>query len=78
MTSQQDETARRAAGGEMADDPIVIERHDEILTGDGPAAGEPARRGPGRRGAGRPGEPARREPADRGAWPPGSLAPATS
>ena len=37
MTSQQDETARRAAGEDLADDPIVIERRDEILTGGGPA-----------------------------------------
>ena len=34
MTSQRDETTPRPAGEGVADDPIIIERHDEILTGD--------------------------------------------
>jgi hypothetical protein len=33
MTSQRDETVGHEAGGEMTDDPIVVERHDEILGG---------------------------------------------
>jgi hypothetical protein len=33
MTSQRDETVGHVAGDEMGDDPIVIERHDEILGG---------------------------------------------
>jgi hypothetical protein len=37
MTSQRDETTGRAAGEELSDDPIVIERRDEILTGAGEA-----------------------------------------
>lgn len=37
MTSQRDETTPRPAGEGVADDPIIIERHDEILTGDEPA-----------------------------------------
>ncbi len=40
MTSQRDET-RRTAGDEMTDDPIIIERHDEIVTGDLPVDGDP-------------------------------------
>ncbi|MDX6333265.1 MAG: hypothetical protein QOG05_605, partial [Streptosporangiaceae bacterium] len=32
MTSQRDETTHHTAGEEMADDPIIIERRDEILT----------------------------------------------
>jgi hypothetical protein len=39
MTSQRDETTHHTAGEEMADDPIIIERRDEILTGDSPAGG---------------------------------------
>lgn len=37
MTSQRDETASGPAGEDMTDDPIVIERRDEILTGGVPA-----------------------------------------
>jgi hypothetical protein len=37
MTSQRDETTSRVAGEEMTDDPVVIERHDEILADDSPA-----------------------------------------
>jgi hypothetical protein len=37
MTSQRDETTPRPAGEGVADDPIIIERHDEILIGDEPA-----------------------------------------
>ena len=37
MTSQRDEATRQPAGEGMTDDPIVIERRDEILTGDDPA-----------------------------------------
>jgi hypothetical protein len=37
MTSQRDETTPHPAGEGVADDPIIIERHDEILTGDEPA-----------------------------------------
>ena len=37
MTSQRDETTGRAAGEELSDDPIIIERRDEILTGAGEA-----------------------------------------
>lgn len=37
MTSQRDETTGRAAGEKLSDDPIVIERRDEILTGAGEA-----------------------------------------
>jgi hypothetical protein len=33
MTSQRDETVGHMTGDEMADDPIVVERHDEILGG---------------------------------------------
>jgi hypothetical protein len=33
MTSQRDETVGHRAGDEMTDDPIVVERHDEILGG---------------------------------------------
>jgi hypothetical protein len=33
MTSQRDETVGHMAGDEMADDPIVVERRDEILGG---------------------------------------------
>jgi hypothetical protein len=33
MTSQRDETVGHIPGDEMADDPIVVERHDEILGG---------------------------------------------
>jgi hypothetical protein len=33
MTSQRDETVSHISGDEMADDPIVVERHDEILGG---------------------------------------------
>ena len=33
MTSQRDETVGHVAGDEMTDDPIVVERHDEILGG---------------------------------------------
>ena len=33
MTSQRDETVGHMADDEMADDPIVVERHDEILGG---------------------------------------------
>src|SRR6202042_3370237 len=33
MTSQRDETVGHISGDEMADDPIVVERHDEILGG---------------------------------------------
>jgi hypothetical protein len=33
MTSQRDETMGHTADDEMADDPIVVERHDEILGG---------------------------------------------
>lgn len=36
MTPQRDETVGHRAGDEMTDDPIVVERHDEIL--DGPPA----------------------------------------
>lgn len=43
MTSQRDETTPRPAGEDVTDDPIVIERHDEILTGEEPApAGDAA------------------------------------
>ena len=41
MTSQRDETVGHVADDEMTDDPIVVERHDEILGGppaDGPGA----------------------------------------
>ncbi len=38
MTSQRDETSHNTAGEERADDPIIIERHDEFLTGGGQAA----------------------------------------
>ena len=34
MTSQRDETTHAPAGQDMTDDPIVIERRDEALTGD--------------------------------------------
>jgi hypothetical protein len=37
MTSQRDEATRQPAGEGMTDDPIVIERRDEILAGDDPA-----------------------------------------
>ena len=37
MTSQRDEATRHPAGEGMTDDPIVIERRDEILTSDDPA-----------------------------------------
>ena len=37
MTSQRDEITPRPAGEGVADDSIIIERHDEILTGDEPA-----------------------------------------
>lgn len=47
MTSQRDETVGHGAGDEMTDDPIVVERHDEILGGppvDGPEVDDaPAR-----------------------------------
>ncbi len=33
MTSQRDETVSHISSDEMADDPIVVERHDEILGG---------------------------------------------
>jgi hypothetical protein len=33
MTSQRDETVGHEAGDEMTDNPIVVERHDEILGG---------------------------------------------
>ena len=33
MTSQRDETVGHRAGDEIEDDPIVVERHDEILGG---------------------------------------------
>jgi hypothetical protein len=33
MTSQRDETVGHRVGDEMTDDPIVVERHDEILGG---------------------------------------------
>jgi hypothetical protein len=33
MTSQRDETVGHRAGDEMTDDPIVVERHDDILGG---------------------------------------------
>ena len=33
MTSQRDETAGHMTGDDMTDDPIVVERHDEILGG---------------------------------------------
>ena len=33
MTPQRDETVGHMAGDEMTDDPIVVERHDEILGG---------------------------------------------
>ncbi len=33
MTSQRDETVDHRAGDEIEDDPIVVERHDEILGG---------------------------------------------
>ena len=39
MTSQRDETVGHVADDEMGDDPIVIERHDEILGG--PPADDP-------------------------------------
>ena len=39
MTSQRDETVGHMAGDEMTDDPIVVERHDEILGG--PPADDP-------------------------------------
>jgi hypothetical protein len=39
MTSQRDETVGHAADDEMTDDPIVVERHDEILGG--PPADDP-------------------------------------
>ena len=46
MTSQRDETTHAPAGEEITDDPIIIERRDEVpgggsLEGDGPAAGIP-------------------------------------
>jgi hypothetical protein len=37
MTSQRDETTPRPAGEGVADDPIIVERRDEILAGEGPA-----------------------------------------
>ncbi len=37
MTSQRDETTPRPAGEDVTDDPIVLERRDEILTGEEPA-----------------------------------------
>ena len=37
MTSQRDETTPRPAGEDVADDPIIIERRDEFLTGEEPA-----------------------------------------
>ncbi len=39
MTSQRDETVGRRADDEMTDDPIVVERHDDILGG--PPADDP-------------------------------------
>lgn len=39
MTSQRDETVGHRTGDEMTDDPIVVERHDEILGG--PPADDP-------------------------------------
>ena len=33
MTSQRDETVGHRTGDEIEDDPIVVERHDEILGG---------------------------------------------
>jgi len=45
MTSQRDET--RTPGEVVADDPIVIERRDEIVTGDVPADEAPGYEGPG-------------------------------
>jgi hypothetical protein len=41
MTSQRDEATRHQAGEGMTDDPIVIERRDEILTSDDPADDTP-------------------------------------
>ena len=44
MTSQRDETVGHAVNDEMTDDPIVVERHDEILGGppaDHPEADNP-------------------------------------
>ncbi len=65
MTSQRDEATRQPAGEGMTDAPIVIERRDEILTGDDPADEGPGaaagngtgydRPGYGRAGQGRPG-----------------------
>jgi hypothetical protein len=47
MTSQRDETVGHRAGDKMTDDPIVVERHDEVLGGppvDDPGADDaPAR-----------------------------------
>jgi hypothetical protein len=48
MTSQRDETVGHRAGDEMTDDPIVVERHDEILGGppvDDPEADDAPARG---------------------------------
>ena len=49
MTSQRDEMVGHMTGDDMTDDPIVVERHDEILGGpvddtkvDDPAADDPA------------------------------------
>jgi hypothetical protein len=49
MTSQRDETVGHVADDEMTDDPIVIERHDEIVGGppaDDPGAEDVSARGP--------------------------------
>ena len=39
MTSQRDEALGHMNGDEMTDDPIVVERHDEVLGG--PPVGDP-------------------------------------
>ncbi len=54
MTSQRDETTPRPAGADVTDDPIVIERRDEILTGETALAGDGEDRPGGRRRGLRP------------------------
>jgi hypothetical protein len=61
MTSQRDETVGHGAGDEMTDDPIVVERHDEILGG--PLVDDPeADDAPARDAAADDGTPARDQP----------------
>jgi hypothetical protein len=63
MTSQRDETVGHEAGHEMTDDPIVVERHDEILGG--PPVGDPeADDTPARDAAADDGTPVGDQPGD--------------